>query len=90
METVGDLGRLVALQMTNQMPGQRQIVELRHFRQRFLDIVFAKMTQSGLIRRPDNAGGPGFTDRQQLHGIGFSPRLAASLVNTLKNRLQME
>ena len=57
MKVLGDVTRLVGLELSDVVPRQRQVGELCELRQRFLHIVFAEVPLAQLGSRADRSGG---------------------------------
>jgi len=60
MKSFGGARGFVALQVADEMPGGRQVFELRALPFPFLDAIFAEVAEAGFIGFTDGFGGMGF------------------------------
>ena len=65
--------RLVGLQMSDEMPPERQIRGLVHLRQRFLDLVFAEVDLAGIGGGANVVSGERLRDGDEADGGGVAP-----------------
>jgi hypothetical protein len=60
VEVLGDGPCLVGLDGPDEVPGQAQILQFRHFLQGFLQVTLAKFEQAAAVSRADVRGWSGF------------------------------
>ncbi len=69
-----DRPRLVGLQAADEMPAQRQVLQLGHLRQRFLQVALAEGTQARRRRGPQRCGRVALADSQYCDAIDTPAR----------------
>ena len=77
--------RFVGLEVTHQMPGNRQIGERRVFRMRLLNAILAEVAQPGVVSLADTVRGHGLRHRHQLDFLGTATGAKASGGNAFLN-----
>ena len=88
LEVLRDVARLVALQLTDEMPGERQVGEPGDLCDAFLHIVLAKIMLPCVRGATHQCRWLLLADRQQPHRRGIAPGHFGGIGDTFQHRLQ--